>query len=307
MADRGAYRSIKVVLWDGPDFQELPERARWVFVTLKATFGPAGIEVHYPEALAHELAAKTGASLGAVKDSMDVLERQGWIRRERNVLWIVGQLKHEPALEASNKNHRKSIQRHVAGLPRIAIVRAFIVAHPEWFTDLDAPTDGYPKASEGLSNGIPIAPAINEERRTKNDNTTVSDETDGEPSTNEDTSLASLDVTDDAEWAKLRTTLFAPLRKHIWKGNRPPERVPKDGKWEEGRELSIMRDWIRGGLLKPHEAAEVLRVAPNVMGWTGPASLSWLAPDGNIGRIREIVGRARKGHFPSVAEVVRAS
>lgn len=103
------------------------------------------------------------------------------------------------------------------------------------------------------------------------------------------------DVTDDGQWAKLRTELFSPLRKHIWRGKKPPPNVPKNGrKWDEARELSYIRDWIRGGLFRPDEAEAFLERAPKVMGWDGPASLSWIGKDEHIPRIREIVGELRK-------------
>ena len=163
MADRGTYRAIKVVLLDGPDFQQLPERARWVFLTLKMSLGPSGIEMHYPEALVHNISAHTGADPDDVRSSLGVLEEHGWIVREGNVIWIAGQLKHDPGLKAENPKHRVSIQKHVAGLPRLRIVQNFIDTHPEFFPPDEyshphgahEPSDshpiGYPEASDSLS------------------------------------------------------------------------------------------------------------------------------------------------------------
>jgi hypothetical protein len=131
--ERGAYRAIKVVLLDGPDFQSLSPEARWAFVTLKMSIGPSGIEVNYPAALEHELAAKTGHPPGRVREALQELDESGWIRREGNVLWIVGQLDHDPHLQATNENHRGSVQQHVDGLPRLPIVENFVQAHPDWF------------------------------------------------------------------------------------------------------------------------------------------------------------------------------
>lgn len=133
MADRGVYRAIKVVLLDGPDFQKLPERARWVFLALKMSMGPAGIEVHYPEALAYQLAERTGAPVFAVKEALDVLEGHGWILRQGNIVWIVGQLRHDPHMDWSDNKHRKSIWGHLLGLPRLEIVGSFVRAYPGWF------------------------------------------------------------------------------------------------------------------------------------------------------------------------------
>ena len=154
MADRGTYRAIKVVLLDGPDFQQLPERARWVFLTLKMSLGPSGIEVHYPEALAYQLSARTDAPVQSVKEALDLLEDAGWIRREANIIWIVGQLEHDPHINPVDAKHRRTIQRHVTGLPRLTIVRDFIEAHPDFFPpDEDDWTKGLPRAIEGPTQG----------------------------------------------------------------------------------------------------------------------------------------------------------
>ena len=104
-----------------------------MFLTLKMSLGPSGIEMHYPEALVHNISARTGADPDDVRSSLGVLEEHGWIVREGNVIWIAGQLKHDPGLKAENPKHRASIQKHVAGLPRLRIVQSFIDAHPEFF------------------------------------------------------------------------------------------------------------------------------------------------------------------------------
>jgi hypothetical protein len=162
-ADRGSYRAIPTVLLDGKDFHRLTERERWVFVALKINLGPAGIEVHYPRALAEQLAQQTGAgSATAVAAALDTLERDGWIQREGNVIWIVRQLEFEPNMKPADAKHRKSIQRHVAGLPRLTIVARFIAAYPDWFPAEEfTPPKGLTRACEGPSK----APATTEDRR----------------------------------------------------------------------------------------------------------------------------------------------
>ena len=133
MADRGAYRAIKVVLLDGPDFQDMPAEARWLFVALKMTLGPSGIEVYYPDALLAEMAAKTGLPGAVVSSALDLLEERGWIARERNLVWITGQLEHDPHMNLADAKHRKAIWRHVSGLPRLSILGRFVAAYREWF------------------------------------------------------------------------------------------------------------------------------------------------------------------------------
>lgn len=158
--DRGPYRAIPVVLLDGKDFHRLPERARWVFVALKMNLGPAGIEVHYPDALAHQLAAQTGASPGAVMDAIDLLESEKWIQREGNVVWIIEQLHFDPHMTVTDPKHRKSVQRHIASLPRLPIVDDFVATYADWF---DGEPEGQPRASEGPSEAV----ATTEDRRQK--------------------------------------------------------------------------------------------------------------------------------------------
>lgn len=133
MSERGAYRAIKVVLLDGPDFQRLSERARWAFVALKLSTGPSGLEVRYRGELIEMLAEKTGIPSACLGDAIQELKNEGWIRHESNVLWIIGHLHHDPSLDVGNVNHRKSVQRHVGGLPRVGIVGEFVRANPDWF------------------------------------------------------------------------------------------------------------------------------------------------------------------------------
>lgn len=141
MSDRGEYRSIRRVLLDGPDFQLLPERARWIFVSLKLNAGPAGIEVYYPEALAPQLALQTGMPAKAVRTALDELEGRGWIRREANVMWIVKHLTFDPHMSPKDRKHRVAIQRHVASLPRLDIVRQYVAEQMEWFPSDEAETN----------------------------------------------------------------------------------------------------------------------------------------------------------------------
>lgn len=144
MADRGEYRAIRRVLLDGKDFRKLPERARFVFLALKLNIGPSGIDTFEPEALVYTLAAQTGGKPDQIRVALDVLEHQGWVKREDNVVWIVGQLEHDPHVKQSDPKHRLGVQRHVSGLPRLAIVREYIEGHLEWFEGIEAPTKGLP-------------------------------------------------------------------------------------------------------------------------------------------------------------------
>lgn len=149
--DRGAYRSITRALLDGPDFQALTSVARSVFLALKIDFGPAGIEVHYSESLLWQLSHQSGWSCEQCAAALDELESGGWIMREANVVWIIGQLEFEPSMTSDNPKHRKAIQTHVAGLPRIALVGAFASHYKAWFEGSDTL---YDTLSKGYRNPL---------------------------------------------------------------------------------------------------------------------------------------------------------
>lgn len=328
MAERGPYRAVKVVLLDGPDYQELPERARHLFLVLKMSFGPSGIEVHYPEALAFELQAKTGMSLEAVRDSLDHLERAGWIHRERNVVWIVGQLEHDPHMNWKDEKQRTSIWRHVAGLPRLPLVGAFIAAHPDWFEartvqverkgkavekELDAapddlkalladaavppppseaPREGLRRASEGPSEALRSTeyriPSTDDRRQ----NTTRAIALGaGAPP-------AGAPDEDDLPTVQELVKDVAPLvRRHLWLGNRPPPQVLElEPKWTEGREADIVRCWLRDGEVEDLETAlAVVRLARHALDMEDrPFSLLFLHDAEGRGRFQEALGYARK-------------
>ncbi|MHB1863404.1 MAG: hypothetical protein ACYCVL_10580 [Gemmatimonadaceae bacterium] len=155
--DRGEYRSIRRVLLDGPDFQRLSASERHVFLTLKLTAGPVGLEVEYEEATVVRLAAQTGIEPSVVRRAMAGLVASGWVRREANVFWVVGHIDHEPSRNSNDPKHRKSVQRYVNSLPRLEIVADFIVAHAEWFPadEYKAPAKGHGSPTEGPSKGLP--------------------------------------------------------------------------------------------------------------------------------------------------------
>lgn len=158
MADRGSYRSISTVLPNGPDFQRLSKDARFAFLMLKLNFGVVGIEIWYPAELVARVSAQTGISAGGVQSALDELEEGGWIEREANVVWIVGQLRYDPHVKPADRKHRKMVQTQVDGLPRLDIVTRFVLAHPQWFTDdgqpSGAPNETLSRAFEAPTKGL---------------------------------------------------------------------------------------------------------------------------------------------------------
>lgn len=167
---RGSYRAIHTVLLDGPDYQALTPHAKLVFLTLKLNLGPTGIDVLYPAVVE----AQTGLSADQVALAMDMLEHTGWIRRERNLVWIVEGLRYEPSRALSNQNHRTEIAAHLASLPRLAIIDAFR-AHYELDAVPRIPSPPLPIPSangnwngmgDGIRHGIPKH-GETEERKTE--------------------------------------------------------------------------------------------------------------------------------------------
>lgn len=228
-ADRGPYRAITGVLLDGPDFQLLPERARFAFIVTKINFGPAGIDVFYPHALAATVAAQTGMPFGAALEHVQpggTLHQAAWLEWEQNVVWVVGQLEHEPNMKPSDPKHRKSIQRHMMGLPHLPIVAQFIQAHAEWFPfdaeglddvesdNLAALQWAMVTAYEGPSHGAKKAPVTTDNR--------VPSTEDREPKTE----TASSDKSDGGAaveqvfWYWLKTTGRDPNRTKLTSGRR---------------------------------------------------------------------------------------
>lgn len=138
MAERGEYRSISRSLFSGKDFRKLPERPRWIFTVLKMNSGMVGLDTWYEAELYSRLSEESGATIDQVKLALDYLEHEGWIKREDNVVWVVGHLEHDPHMLSSNLNHRKSVQRHVAGMPHLPIVRAFVLQNTDWFPKTEA-------------------------------------------------------------------------------------------------------------------------------------------------------------------------
>lgn len=165
MSERGEYRAIARALIDGPDFQRLPANANHIFLLLKLNFGAAGIEVWYPDELLARLCRQSAMNRDQVSAALDILEREGWVKRTDNVVWIVGQLEFDPHMAVSNPKHRLFIARQVAGLPHIDLVREFVARNTAWFEGIDRVSNGIAWAFDRVSKGsrkakIPIRMAI---------------------------------------------------------------------------------------------------------------------------------------------------
>lgn len=170
--ERGSYRPILTTLLDGKDFQQLSAYARWVFVALKMRLGPTGIEVHYRDALAIEMAEQTGVSTDGIQRAFDELEAGEWVRFERNVVWIIRQLEFDPHMSVTDHKHRTAVQRHVAGLPHLSIVEAFEARYRDWFEVGEGPSEALPRPIEGPTEGLsrPLRAPKTEDGRPITDN-----------------------------------------------------------------------------------------------------------------------------------------
>jgi hypothetical protein len=151
--DRGEYRSIYVILFDGPEFQALDADARWLLVTMRLTLGACAIAA-IPAMMA-VLTDRTGLPPDRVRQGLEALRSAGWIEVESNIAWVVRGLEFEPHLEAKNQPHRTYVQRHVASLPRLPIVDRFRAKYAEWF-------DGALPCAPSSEGAAPAAPSREE-------------------------------------------------------------------------------------------------------------------------------------------------
>jgi hypothetical protein len=133
---------------DDPCFQQLTADARWVYVVLTVALGPAGIDAHYPDALAVELAARTGLAVPQVTVALEELQAAGWVQREGRVIWAVHQLGLDPILNVRNAKHRTSVQNWLRTLPDSSLTRAFMEHYPAWCGSDEGLPDGNGTPSE---------------------------------------------------------------------------------------------------------------------------------------------------------------
>lgn len=123
MSERGEHRAIYTVLLQSPEFLDLSPEGQLVWFHLKLMLGPCGIDV-IPAVEAQLEEATNMPSEGVRKGMGDAMDKD-FLRRERNVLWMVNGLKFEPSRTVTNANHRTSIQKHIGGLPKLKIVNDF--------------------------------------------------------------------------------------------------------------------------------------------------------------------------------------
>ena len=123
MTKRGEYRSIHTVLLDSPEFMDLGPDGQLVFFHLKLRLGPSGIDA-LPGAR-HILKDCSGLTLKAIDEGVSKAIRMGFLCHQGNVYWLRNALRFEPLITLSNDKHRKGVQRHIEGLPKLSIVNDF--------------------------------------------------------------------------------------------------------------------------------------------------------------------------------------
>jgi uncharacterized phage protein (TIGR02220 family) len=137
--NKGAYRSVYCSIWDDPEFQSFSPGAQLIFFNLRTnrdcnypciyTFYKTTLEERIP-----------GMSRENLASGWDELERSGWIRYERPILWIVKGLQNEPTFVPGNENHRLGVDNILKSLPKLRILEEF----REYYGDTLRIPSGYP-------------------------------------------------------------------------------------------------------------------------------------------------------------------
>lgn len=108
MGDRGTYRAIKTVLLDGPDYQDLTERARHVFLVLKTNVGMcSGTELHCVGDVARLVSRRCGTPFPAVCSAIRELAGAGFLNVDSGRVRIPGGVK------KSEEKRYRGFRRHV--------------------------------------------------------------------------------------------------------------------------------------------------------------------------------------------------
>lgn len=160
---RGDYRPIYAVLLDSPEYEDLSRDGSALLIAVKLSLGPSGIGVLSTDLLMRRSKLSGLEDFAAARDE---LIATGWIQVERHVWWLRNGLRFEPTMSLENDNHRKSIERHLLGLPKLAIVNRMAAYYglPEPFPTLNG--NGYrmasPMGSERVPDPMPIPMGITE-------------------------------------------------------------------------------------------------------------------------------------------------
>jgi hypothetical protein len=267
---RGDYRSIFCAFWDDPDIHTLSHEAYRVLTTLKGTLPAAGIGVVYVSQLAERCNMEKAAVERAFGELAD------WIRRERNIVWIVRGLRYEPSLSSNDRKHQAYLRdRVLAPLGAVPIVDAFKREYAEWFAPEEMPPEeDHGRGNEGPSEQSPFSihpiPV-----QSPNDNYS-----------------AALPPERDEFWPVIRKHLYVP-----------------DGKcptgWDESRDGSILRQlrqtYKAGDILAAIEGVALLRDYPGKYGDV----IDWLTPGSKA--TLKVLYNTRSGARPMFGQAIDAA
>lgn len=125
MPARGVFRGVYSVLFDDPDYQQLPSQARLVLVTVRLCF-QAGVPVIFTYSV-DTLMRQTGYRRHEVEAALTILQDRGWIDRDPSLLWVRNGLKYDPFMRhfQANPKQRSAVIRWLEGLPKRPIVLKF--------------------------------------------------------------------------------------------------------------------------------------------------------------------------------------
>lgn len=142
MKGKVSYQSIYANLPDDDEFITLSPLAKAVFYTLKVKLPSTGIGLMNHRVLA-TMVNCTVEDLSAAEAELS----PKWIRRDRNLWWIINGLRHQPSLSSDDRKHRSFVRKQAGALPDSPIATAFRETYTEWFNEAQ------PSPSEGPSMG----------------------------------------------------------------------------------------------------------------------------------------------------------
>src|SRR5262245_9320069 len=142
VSERPEYRILYATLADDADVHALSGDAFKLLIMLKLSLPATGLGVIYPSKLCDQV----GCDRGRLETILAELEmpkpgrQRGWIRRDRNIVWITNALAFESGLTPANANHVKYVRKLVASVDaKSQAVAEFRDFYPAWFQHLPKP------------------------------------------------------------------------------------------------------------------------------------------------------------------------
>src|SRR5574341_560561 len=119
--ERGPYRSIYCVLWDSPEFQQLPSDAKTLFMYLRT-----GPDCNFPcifvfrrLGLREQFHDWPDARIDA---GIDALIDASFIRVSMPLIWIVNGLRYDPSYVPANSKQKSGIEAILKSLPKCQLI-----------------------------------------------------------------------------------------------------------------------------------------------------------------------------------------